>query len=327
MPSRSLPRPGTLDWDFPRSASGVRHLLAHAARRALDPAPLLLGTGLRPGDLLGPGGAPGPVREVTARQELRVVRALAHRLPDAGAAVGATYTAASFGTMGWAMLASRTLGDAVDVALRFIDLSFAFVIPVATLQGEPGREEVVAELDGGRVPRDVRAFLVARDAAAVHAVLESLVPGGTGARLDLAPDRAVIRFAASELDRPLARRDAAAREAAEAACRDVVGRRRARTGLAEDVRVLVAQRLRGGAPMVEVAGALGLGERQLRRRLAAEGTAYQGLLDEVRSALAAELLGAGLPVADVASRLGYAGPGPLVHAHRRWTGRTPAAAR
>lgn len=310
--SRVLPLPGTDRWDFPRSANGLRHLLAYARQARLDVEPLLLGTGVRADDLDG-------VRVVTASQELAVVRALARRLPDSGDDVGRRYTADSFGVMGWAMLASATVGEAVAVALRFIDLSFAFVIPVARVEAE----HVVAELDAGPLPPDVRRWLLARDSTAVATVLDSLVPGGVGVVRDLAGDRATLRFPAAELDRPLVRDRARDRDAAEAACLSIAAERRTVEGLQADVRVLVAQRLGDGAPMPDVAGALGLSERTLRRRLAQEGTSYRRVLDDVRSGLAAELLGVGLPVADVAARLGYAEPAALTHAHHRWAGRPP----
>ena len=136
---------------------------------------------------------------------------------------------------------------------------------------------------------------------------------------------ATLEFAAAELDRPLSRRDARTLALAEAG---LPRRRRAaatRAGLRQDVRVLMTQRLADGAPMAAVAGALGVSERTLRRRLAAEGTSYQRLLDEVREALAIELLSrrSSLPLDVVAARLGYAGPTALIHAFRRWTGQTP----
>ncbi|MEC9051557.1 MAG: AraC family transcriptional regulator ligand-binding domain-containing protein, partial [Actinomycetota bacterium] len=136
MSERSLPAPAATDWDFPRSASGVRHLLGWAERAGLPVGPLLVGTGLAHEDI-------GRVPVVTAAQELAVARSLARRAPGAAADVGRRYTADSFGVMGWAMRSSTTVGDAVDVALRFIDLSFAFVIPVARLEGDL----VVADLD------------------------------------------------------------------------------------------------------------------------------------------------------------------------------------
>ena len=306
--------PEAVDWSFPRAVDGVDLLVRYAAARGVPPSRLLVGTGLRPADLR-------TAREVTAAQELRVVRTLQRLFPEAGADVGATYRAETFGVFGFGLLASRTVGGAVGFTLRFLDLTHAFVAPTVDVAGE----RVVATLDGGHLPADVRAFLVARDATAIATVLAGLVPGGVGAELEVADDRAVLSFAASELDRPLPTRTSAA--LAEAVCEDVVSARRRRTGLVRDVQVLVTQRLHDGAPMGEVAAVLGLTERTLRRRLAAEGVGYQALVDEVRAALACSLLGgrATIPVAEVAARLGYAEAAPFVRAFRRWTGATPAA--
>ncbi|MCM3515600.1 AraC family transcriptional regulator [Nocardioides sp. P86] len=317
----NLPAPAAADWDFPRSALGVALLVRHAVRAGLAPEAALAGTGLAVDHLEAPGAV------VTAAQELRVVRTLQRHRPGSGAEVGASYDASTFGVLGLALLSSRTVRDAVEVALRYVDLSHAFAIPRAGLVD--GR--LVVDLDGSGLPADVRAFLLARDATAVDTVLASLVPGGVGARLSLGADRARLEVDAAELDRPLPRPTgrAAAQvdRLAEQLCLQAVARRRERTGVAQEVRVLITQRLAAGAPMPEVASALGLSERTLRRRLGAAGTTYRELLEEVRAPLAAELLGAGLPVAEVARRLGYAETAALTHAHRRWTGGPPSSAR
>ena len=144
MSARRLPSVGVTGWEFPRAAAGVRHLVGWAERAGLRAEPLLVGTGLARDDL-------DRVGTVTAAQELQVARALARRAPHAAADVGRRYTAESFGVMGWAITSSATVGDAADVALRFIDLSFAFVLPVVRLEGD----RVVAEramnrrLEGG----------------------------------------------------------------------------------------------------------------------------------------------------------------------------------
>lgn len=312
-----LPPPAAADWEFPRAVAGVALLVEYAAARGADRASVLAGTGLRLADLAVPEG------EVTAAQELRVVRTLQRLFPGAGADVGATYRAESFGVFGFGLLASRTVLDAMELALRFIDLSHTFAIPSAELVGD----RVVVTVDGRRLPRDVRAFLVARDATAIDTVLARLVPGGVGARLLLGEDVATLDLAVTELDRPLPTRGSA--EVAEALCRDVVAPRRSRAGVVGDVRVLITQQLPAGAPMGAVAAELGLTERTLRRRLTDEGTSYREILDEVRSAIARSLLGgrATIPVADVAARLGYADAAALTHAFRRWTGTSPAAYR
>lgn len=323
--------PAAQDWRFPRAATGIGVLLAWARATGLDPASLLVGTGLRPEDLApAPSpGAVGPVeREVTAEQELAVVRALLRARPDddqraLGESVGATYHVGTFGVLGFALLASPTLLAAVDVATRYIDLSFTFAIPQATVAArDDGGDEVVVHVDGATLPSDARRFLVARDARAIAGALRELLPDLVVAWAFEGED-ARVRFDAAALDRPLPQGNPATAAVCEQLCADLVQRRRARTGLAQQVRVRIAQELAAGAPAARVAAALGLSERTLRRRLAAEGTSYSELLDEVRSGLAAGLLATSLSLDDVALRLGYAEASSLIHAHRRWTGRTP----
>ncbi|MGA8256404.1 MAG: AraC family transcriptional regulator ligand-binding domain-containing protein, partial [Nocardioides sp.] len=293
----SLPEPAADDWGFPRAVAGINALVSFGRARGVGADRLLSGTGLVPAELAESG------QEVIAAQEMRVVRNLRAVLGEVGLSVGETYRPATFGAFGYAMLASHTVLEAMQTALRFIDLSFAFAIPRAELLAD----EVVVSLDATTLPPDVRRFLLERDASAVRTVLDGLVPGGVGARLQMQQDRAEIRFDAVELKRPLAERSADTLALAEAMCRDVVGRRRARDGFAQDVRVLITQRLPRGAAMAEVASALGYTERTLRRRLQVEGVGYQVLLDEVRSSMAAALTSglATMPVAELAARLGY----------------------
>lgn len=73
---------------------------------------------------------------------------------------------------------------------------------------------------------------------------------------------------------------------------------------------------------------MGLHVRTLRRRLAGEGVAYEGLVDEVRSTLAEELLKVtSLSLEEVAQRLGYSEPPAFTRAFRRWHGMPPSVYR
>ena len=66
----------------------------------------------------------------------------------------------------------------------------------------------------------------------------------------------------------------------------------------------------------------------LYRRLKAEGTSFQALLDEVRSTLAAQLLQQpGRSISEVAYNLGFSEPAAFHRAYRRWYGEAPSAAR
>lgn len=317
MSRASLEPPAARDWDFPRASAGVALLVRHGTEHGLTAGAVLAGTGLAVADL------DSPEVMVTGAQELRVVRNLQRHLGPVGREVGERYDVGTFGVLGFALVASRTVLDAMNVGLRFIDLSHTFAIPSAAVTG--GRVRV--SVDGSALPPDVRDFLVARDATAIRGVLDSLTAGAVPMRLRLLGDRAEIDLAARDLERELPRAGERSLELSEALCRDVVSRRRRRAGTSRQVQVLITQRLATGAPMAQVAAALGLGERTLRRRLAAEETTYQLLLDEVRSALASELLATGLRVVDVAARLGYAESASFIHAHRRWTGVSPLGVR
>lgn len=63
----------------------------------------------------------------------------------------------------------------------------------------------------------------------------------------------------------------------------------------------------GGASIGQVAAVLGINERTLQRRLAAEGAEFSGLLDEVRRDLVRRYVGGGaLPMSRIAGLVGYA---------------------
>jgi len=78
----------------------------------------------------------------------------------------------------------------------------------------------------------------------------------------------------------------------------------------------------------KVARLLSMHRRTLNRRLKAEGTTFQDLLDEVRFEAACQLLDtARIPITDIAVSLGYAETSAFSRAFRRWSGTTPAQRR
>ena len=87
--------------------------------------------------------------------------------------------------------------------------------------------------------------------------------------------------------------------------------------------------LRGGVPRAPTtAAALGMSERTLTRRLAAEHTSYPRLLDEVRCELALGWLRRPeVGLAEISFLLGFSEPSAFHRAFRRWTGRTPGDVR
>jgi AraC-like DNA-binding protein len=79
----------------------------------------------------------------------------------------------------------------------------------------------------------------------------------------------------------------------------------------------------GDVRMDGLARALGCSRQTLYRRLRAEGTTFEALLDGLRRRLARRLLRENLPVKEVAYRLGFADPAAFSRAFKRWTGSSP----
>jgi AraC-like DNA-binding protein len=84
----------------------------------------------------------------------------------------------------------------------------------------------------------------------------------------------------------------------------------------------------GKARLAEIARRLGMSQRTLARRLAAEGMSFGKVLDELRSDLALRhIRDSALSISQIAWLLGYQEVSAFTHAFKRWTGRTPRAMR
>jgi AraC-like DNA-binding protein len=77
--------------------------------------------------------------------------------------------------------------------------------------------------------------------------------------------------------------------------------------------------------VTQAAQIFNMSRRTLSRRLRAEGTTYEALLDEVRYEVACQLLGhTDMLVRGVAETLDYADSAAFTRAFCRWSGTTPA---
>jgi AraC-like DNA-binding protein len=323
------------DWSAPRSAASALLLARLGAERGVPAAEVLAGTGLALEDLRAPG------REITGAQELTVLRNLQRACPDPRLPLeaGTRYHLTTYGIWGFALASSPTVRSALDVGARFVDLSFTF----CALRVEERPSELAITLDDSGVPDDVRSFVVARDLAGLRTIVAELTQSDVPLRAltvtlpspdDVSPwaelfgrvpefgaPANVAALDADFLDLPLPQADELTAAATEAQCRALVEHRRARTGIAGQVRDAL---LTMPPPSLEqVADGLHLSARTLRRRLTAEGASFRGLVEEVREALAEELLRADLPVEQVARRLGYAETASFTHAFTRWKGTSP----
>ncbi len=316
-------------WDLPRTPASASLLAKLGAEHGVCEEVTLRGTGLRRELLDDPGG------ELSASQELQLIDNLLGALGDApglGLEAGVRYHLTTYGIWGFALISSPTMRSAVKTGLRYLDLTFAF----CRIQADSSGDDLRLVLDTPDIPARLRRFVLERDAApipirqvsfafAAPANVERYVEVfGVEPIFDAAETVAFVDPAL--LDRPLPQADAHAAALALAQCHELLARREARTGVAGRVRDQLLSRLVDPPHESEVAAALHLSDRTLRHQLASEGTSFRQLLAEVRERLAEELLvTGGLPVAEVARRLGYAEVSSFSQAFRRWKGVGPRA--
>ncbi|GAB90071.1 AraC family transcriptional regulator [Gordonia rhizosphera] len=331
-------------WDLPRAPTSALMMTQVGAEHGVPVEVCLRGTRLRPDDL------DDPQREISAQQELAVVVNLLGALgnpPGLGLDAGVHYHLTTYGIWGFALISSPTLRSALDLGLRFVDLTFS----LGRIRGREEADEMQLVLDAPDVPLTVRRFLIERDAAAIQTLQSELfatpIPvhrisfafpppaGGNGRAAEIfgvVPtfDAAenIIAFDPELLDAPLPQASEHTATVAADQCRDLLARRQARTGLAGQVRDTLVARLADPPGADQVAARLNISGRTLRHRLAAEGTSFRALLDEAREHMAEELLvNAGLTVAETAQRLGYVEVSSFSQAFRRWKGVGPRAYR
>lgn len=332
---------GVTPFDIARSAAPSRHIIEAAVSRGLTPEMCLAGTELSSSQLSDPDTSVRP------EQELTIIRNVISHLDDChglGADAGRRYSLADTGILGYALIASRTFGDAVEVACRYFGLTWTYFrisAPHVT------STESTITFDHSVVPADLRTFLIERDIAVVLRLLPTLLgslDSPVTVKLELCgvefhaelpmienlalgverSDRNALSFPTDLMARPMPVADTQTAAVCIRQCEDLLNRRRVRRGISAAVRTRIIQYSNAIPSMPTIAAEFAMTERTLHRRLAAEGTSYRALLDEVRATLAGEMLDSGLTIDETARRLGYSETAAFTRAYTRWNDHPPS---
>lgn len=321
-----------------RSITSTALLAEFAVQRGLPLPTVLRDTGIRSSELTDAGA------EVTVAQEIAVMRNIVTATgaePGFGLLAGMNCRPAGFGTLGFALMNSPTVGHVIDIVLRYIDLSFTLAPGELRIAG--GEAWVLR--DDSALPPEIRMFALERDFAVTALFLQELLPGpipGLRVEVRLPPhpiyeafggalgvdrvvtgaERDMLVVPVEALGMPLPRANPTMMRHYEQQCAELMQQRRSRLGVSGQVRDQLI-RLGRVADQTAVAGLLGLSVRTLRRRLAEEGTTFRELSTETICLLAEELLVAGLTVEQAADRLGYASVSAFASAFRGWNGQSP----
>lgn len=333
-------------WDFRRSVASIGVLVKFAQQKGLEPEQTLQGSGVSATQL-------GMLHlEVSASQELRVVQNLIQALGRNGLGfeVGGCYHLSSFGLWGYGLISSATLREAVKLALRFIQLTFAFSLigfsentSGGTLTfGEPELDPVLTQ------------FLVERDMAAALNLLHELTAKKEGIEriefrtrqlafenypqqlsehwpaypLHFGCARNLIHVSSTLLDHTLAQANPMTVAMCEQLCTELIQRRRKTETVSDRVRQYLKVPGVGCPDLPTMARMLHLSERTFRRRLSEEGSNYRDICAVTRREMAIDMLQNGsLTMAEIGEKLGFSDLSSFSQAFKRWTGLTATQCR
>jgi AraC-like DNA-binding protein len=302
----------------------------------VDIGVVLEGTGVRIGDL-----RPDAYIAFDLAQSILDRAAVLTGRDDFGLQLGLRQGLEALGPVGGMMRQAATLGDALSdfVSLQFSNSSAATVYLLRSADDalfgygvyeSSGRASpqihdlalavgynIVAELTNGAV-RPSELWSMRRMPA------------------DLAPylalGRCPIRFEQSQTCLQISLRDMghglplASAAGHRAGMAEILGQRaRLPWGIVQQVKgVFRSQLIVGRITMPDIAQHLGVHPRSLRRALQQENVTFDTIKDEVRFAVAQDLLAlTSLSIIDIAMTLDFSTPSAFIRAFRRWSGATP----
>jgi len=286
---------------------------------------------------------------VSYRQASGILHRALRDLPvaDAGLRLGRRQSIGNFGLLGLAMMTARSFGDAVAIGLQYATLSGS-LMDLELDASDPHALGVIAR------PRADEAallpFLCEELYASVLMLCRGLVgPAFRPLRLELAyPAPAYareyealfgceVRFDMPRnrelvdpawMDYQLPTWNPVSARQALALCRAQMPGGERPGELVASVRSLLRVRLQDNPRLADIAAELHVTERTLRRQLAAAGTGFKQLHDQVRRERARDLLRErDLPIAQVGASVGFRDAREFRRAFKRWTGTTPSQAR
>ena len=304
---------------------------------------LLKGTGLEHWDHATPGGG------ISDTQHFCLLRNALQLSSDPalGLALGINRPIATLDSLGFAMLSSETLREAIQMGCGYQKISGRFSGRLVLLSMRTEGDEAVLEIEVKQAPDDLVLF-------AVEDMLGSIISSTrwvTGQAMPLREIRCgfpcpahgeayrqyfpcpvvfdtsstQVRFDAAFLDKRLPMASSHAARIYRAQCEKLIN---ASTDSDDEwihkIRTQMLLFSNHTITQEECASRLAVSPRTLRRRLESRGMSYQGVVDDIRAGLARSYLESSkLSVEAIAERLGFNEPTSFSRAFRRWTGMSP----
>ena len=317
--------------------NAVSLVLSTFKAEGLPSEALLAGSGIRAADLSRAD------TRITTNQEMRVCANAVAIRREIGLELGRRMHVSSYGMLGYALLTSATLGDALRLALRYPALLGTLF--ELSLSLEDGAVWFCAA--GYRENPQLAVFNTELCLASLKVICEDLLGRPLpllGARFAhpapdyharyadnfdcphafQAPDNA-FGFALHWLDMPLPLADAVTHQAMAERCRKQNLELTGRQSWLDRIRQLLAAQLHAAPGLEGLAQQMNCSPRTLRRHLHDMGCSYQMLLDDLRFERAKLLLNeTEWPIYRIADTLGFSETASFRHAFVRWSGVSPS---
>ncbi len=319
---------------------GLAALAAELAAEGVSVRDLFARTGVEASQMEDPHA------RISHRQRLAIYRnakRLAKR-SDIGLLAGARQRISDYGIYGYAMVSSRTFGDALLFSLDHVtmagpavrQISFRIEGPTAILRSH-GLDTL-----GDLLPfaaefwRSSMTSLFSRVLEAPFPTKRMMFPFPPPAHwrnyerlfncaIDFSAGRMEWHFAADVLDRPCPNANPITAKICQQLCDAVMTERPGESELVRKIRSAWLNSPNKFPVAVEIASELGLSLRTFHRRLADDGQSYQSIVDDMRQSLATELLeNTNMGIDQIAERVGFADATSFRKAFRKWTNRSPS---
>lgn len=267
-----------------------------------------------------------------------------------GLKFGAQISMVPQGILGYALMTSPTIGDALKLLVRY----HRALLPSVNIELREYGEELILRTEAKQLPKElsrcysemVFAGVLTAGAMLIGESKVSSTPNSTlfldypapktadlyyalfGQQLQFEQDHCGLHFDNDSLNVNISTSNPAAQEVFRRECERLLPHDDAPGEISERVKKqLISVRL-DFPNSAQVAQQLHMSESTLRRQLNKEGTSFQTLLDQVRSKLAHEyLLTTQLPVSEIASLLGFSDSANFRRSFKRWTKETPSEVR
>lgn len=319
------------------AAGGLRAFSDALDRLGYDVDSLLATAGLRRGEL----DDPDAMVPCAAMMQLIGGAAAERRHPNLPAQLAYVTPIGAYALLDYLVLTSDTVADALEQLVRYFHVTrspvrFTLVHDgdVTRLVIDAGADTFAAQYDSTLVVHHLRAETGQRvrfrcvslmnapdDRRGLERLLGcTVVAPSTWSGVELGRDMLSV---------PLLRRDANLRRVLERHAEAAQPHPESDSSAVAQVSAVIASRLRLGVPALSaVARQLAMAPRTLQRRLAAEGTTFERLTDDVRRRTAERLLrDASLAVGEIGYLLGFSEPSAFQRAFRRWHRLSPLAYR